>query len=116
MALLIWKDRLNYQNAFITGASRGLGRAIARSFAKKGLNLTLASRSETELMALATVLVEIATVQIMPLSLAAGLLRAIEWCFAEGNCTGCRIRVPVRWRVCEPISKASAGGSTRFAT
>ena len=44
---------MKYKNAIVTGASRGLGRAIARSLAKRGLNLTLASRSETALALLA---------------------------------------------------------------
>jgi len=40
------------QNVLITGASKGMGRAIATAFAKEGLNLALCSRSEKELLAL----------------------------------------------------------------
>jgi short-subunit dehydrogenase len=36
-------------NVFVTGASRGLGKAIAEKFASKGHNLYLCSRSETGL-------------------------------------------------------------------
>jgi short-subunit dehydrogenase len=38
-------------NVLITGASKGMGRAIAIAFAKQGLNLAICSRSEKELSA-----------------------------------------------------------------
>jgi NAD(P)-dependent dehydrogenase (short-subunit alcohol dehydrogenase family) len=46
--------RLDHKTAFVTGASRGIGRAIALEFAKSGANVVLASRSVNELEALAT--------------------------------------------------------------
>lgn len=38
------------QNVFITGASRGIGRAIARTFAKEGYNLYLVCKNNLEAM------------------------------------------------------------------
>ncbi len=40
---------MQYKTAIITGASRGLGRAVSRQFAKRGLNTMLAARSEQDL-------------------------------------------------------------------
>jgi NAD(P)-dependent dehydrogenase (short-subunit alcohol dehydrogenase family) len=45
--------RLDHKNAFITGASRGIGRAIALEFARSGANVILASRSVNDLEILA---------------------------------------------------------------
>ena len=42
---------MQYRTAVVTGASRGLGRAIARTLAGRGLNVMLAARSESELRA-----------------------------------------------------------------
>lgn len=41
--------KLDGQVAVITGAGRGIGRAIALSYAREGANLALAARSESEL-------------------------------------------------------------------
>lgn len=38
-----------YRSALITGASRGLGRALALNLAARGISLTLVARSETDL-------------------------------------------------------------------
>ena len=46
--------RLDQKTAFITGASRGIGRAIALEFARSGANLILTARSENDLETLAT--------------------------------------------------------------
>ncbi len=43
---------MTYRTAIVTGASRGLGRAIATAFAARGLNVMLAARSESELSAI----------------------------------------------------------------
>jgi short-subunit dehydrogenase len=40
------EDKMQYRTAIVTGASRGLGPAIARAFAVRGLNVMLAARSE----------------------------------------------------------------------
>jgi short-subunit dehydrogenase len=40
---------MKYTTAVVTGASRGLGRAIGLEFAKKGLRVVLAARNENEL-------------------------------------------------------------------
>jgi len=44
---------LNKKHAMVTGASQGIGRAIAVSLAKEGANLHLVSRSESDLIQLA---------------------------------------------------------------
>ena len=44
--------RLKGQNALITGASRGIGEAIARAFAEEGAQLAITGRSKAELEAL----------------------------------------------------------------
>ena len=41
------------QVALISGASRGIGAAIAKKFAQQGINLMLVARSEKELRAVA---------------------------------------------------------------
>src|SRR5688500_16416159 len=41
------------QRAFLTGPSRGIGRAVARALAARGVTLGLAARSHEELKALA---------------------------------------------------------------
>jgi NAD(P)-dependent dehydrogenase (short-subunit alcohol dehydrogenase family) len=46
--------RLDQKTAFITGASRGIGRAIALEFARSGANVVLTARSEHDLETLAT--------------------------------------------------------------
>ena len=38
----LWKKNLRGKHAFITGAAMGIGRGMARSFAKLGMKLTLA--------------------------------------------------------------------------
>ena len=44
--------RLKGQNALITGASRGIGEAIARAFAEEGAQIAITGRSKAELEAL----------------------------------------------------------------
>ena len=46
--------RLDHKTAFITGASRGIGRAIALEFARSGANIVITARSENDLETLAT--------------------------------------------------------------
>jgi NAD(P)-dependent dehydrogenase (short-subunit alcohol dehydrogenase family) len=45
--------RLDHKTAFVTGASRGIGRAIALEFARSGANTVITARSENDLETLA---------------------------------------------------------------
>lgn len=47
-------EQLNGKTALITGAGKGLGKAVATALAAEGVNLALLSRTETDLVALAT--------------------------------------------------------------
>jgi short-subunit dehydrogenase len=47
------------KNALITGATKGMGRAIAAAFAKEGVNLAINSRNAAELASLKTELLQI---------------------------------------------------------
>jgi short-subunit dehydrogenase len=38
------------KNALITGATKGIGRAVSIAFAKQGINLSICSRNEQELL------------------------------------------------------------------
>lgn len=44
------KNTLTMKNALITGATKGMGRAVAIAFAKQGINLSICSRKEQELL------------------------------------------------------------------
>ena len=63
--------RLDDRRAFVTGASRGIGRAIALALAEAGADVAVAARDETRLNTLAT---EIETLgrraHVVPLDLA----------------------------------------------
>jgi short-subunit dehydrogenase len=48
------------KNALITGATKGIGRAVAIAFAKQGINLSICSRNEQELSDFKSDLLEIA--------------------------------------------------------
>ena len=47
-------EQLNGKTALITGAGKGLGKAVATALAAEGVNLALLSRTEADLIALAT--------------------------------------------------------------
>ena len=48
------KKQLEGRTALVTGASQGIGRAIALAFARNGANIVVTARSEDKLRALAT--------------------------------------------------------------
>lgn len=47
------------KNALITGATKGIGRAVSIAFAKQGINLSICSRNEQELLDFATELLQL---------------------------------------------------------
>ena len=49
---MVLELNLNNKTALITGASKGIGKAIAKSMAKEGCNLVLTARSEDKLIEL----------------------------------------------------------------
>lgn len=51
-------SQMNHMNAIVTGASRGIGKAIAYRFAKEGFNLALCARNQATLDALKSELEE----------------------------------------------------------
>jgi short-subunit dehydrogenase len=51
---------LHMKNALITGATKGMGRAVAIAFAKQGINLSICSRREQELLDFKAELLQIA--------------------------------------------------------
>ena len=51
--MILDKFRLDGQVAVVTGAGRGLGAAIAVAFAEVGADVVIASRTESELKAVA---------------------------------------------------------------
>ncbi|MDZ7684231.1 MAG: SDR family oxidoreductase [Gammaproteobacteria bacterium] len=66
--------------ALITGASSGIGEALARQFARKGFDLVITARREDRLNALATSLADEVDVHVIPcdLGVAGGGSRLIE--------------------------------------
>ena len=54
--------------AIVTGASKGIGKAIAEAFAAEGVNLTLCARGQTLLTEVATTLHQRTDVQALPLA------------------------------------------------
>ena len=59
--------QLSNQVAIVTGASRGIGRAIAETLSAEGMKLVLVARSRPELEALAESLPNESLVQIVDL-------------------------------------------------
>ena len=74
--------------ALITGASKGIGRAIARELASRGYNLLLVARSEDLLQQLATELASRNNISVdyMALDLSANEApqNVCDWCRAKG--------------------------------
>ncbi|MCG2634257.1 MAG: SDR family oxidoreductase [Gammaproteobacteria bacterium] len=73
--------RLSGKRAVITGASKGIGRAVAETLAQEGCNLLLASRSDDTLEAARKVLAERYPVEVSvwPVDLADCNLAALPW-------------------------------------
>jgi short-subunit dehydrogenase len=61
-------ESLHGKTAIITGASRGIGKALAASAASLGINLSLAARGEEQLQETARELEERYKVQVLPVS------------------------------------------------
>ena len=73
--------------ALITGASKGIGRAIAESLARSGYHLLLAARSEEELQQLSELLKEAYKIEVFYLSIDLSVEHAAEqvaaWCKSQ---------------------------------
>ena len=81
------EGRLAGRTALITGASRGIGRAIAEAYAREGADLMLAATSLEGLAEVADTL-EGAGTQVVRLSADLSDMSAVEGLFAEAVATG----------------------------
>ena len=69
---------LNNKTALITGASKGIGKAIAESLAKEGCNLVLAARSEDKLNEIKSELQKIHNISVEIMAIDLALKNSVE--------------------------------------
>ena len=69
---------LNNKTALITGASKGIGKAIAESLAKEGCNLVLAARSEDKLNEIKSELQKIHNISVEIMAIDLSLKNSVE--------------------------------------
>ncbi len=86
------KGRLAGRTALITGASRGIGEAIATAAAREGARLVLVSRKEAGLLAAAArIQAQLPQAEILTRACHAGDLAAIEALFLDLDARGVRV-------------------------
>ncbi len=62
------KHKNIHQIALITGASRGIGKAVALNFAKNGIDVVLTGRNESRLKKIRNMVLELQSMIINPCS------------------------------------------------
>lgn len=120
---------LGYRSAFITGASSGIGAALAKHLAEQGLRVGLAARRESELQALAEEIAAAggkATVYPVDVSDPSAITQAIQRADAElegldlvvanAGVGKSRWSGKLSWDDCEPTLQVNVIGATATLT